>query len=86
MGNLIHRKKEKAFNIFRRLKSDICEESFIDLFKKLYPKDWKTIVEKYTEEENATEAGKKHPMPHPDIYMKNMYRNTRQRWDMMLKK
>jgi len=81
MGNLINRKKEKAFSIYKQLGQNASENAFVQLFKSLYPNDWNRIVEKYREEERETVFGKRHPMPHPDIYMKNMYRNTKQRWD-----
>lgn len=57
------------------------QNEFIVKFKELYESDWILIQEKYLEEERNTEPGKKHPMPHPDIYMKEMYRNFKKRRD-----
>lgn len=85
MGSLINRKKEKAFEIYKQLGDNISEDEFIRLFKELYPCDWNRIKEKYWEEERSVKPGRRHPMPHPDIYMKNMYRNTKQRWDKEIK-
>lgn len=75
MGCFINHKKEKIQNIFSLLGDSYTEESFIDLFKSVYPDDWKKICDKWLEEENNTPVGKRHPMQHPDIYMKEMYRN-----------
>ena len=81
MGTLVSRKKEKAFAIFELLETNLSEDAFIALFKMKYEKDWQKIIEQFEKEERQTKPGKRHPMPHPDIYMKNLYRNTRQRWD-----
>lgn len=51
------------------------EEAFISLFKEQYPQDWEKICEKWSEEEQDTPLGKGHPMQHPNVYMKEMYRN-----------
>ena len=75
MSTLIRRKKEKVKNVVTRLGSKVSEESFIKTYKEMYPDDWKRIVNKFEEEEATTPPGKRHPMPPPDIYMKEMYRN-----------
>lgn len=81
MGTLISRKKDKAFAIFEMLESNLNEESFIALFKEKYAEDWQIIINQFEKEESQTKPGKRHPMQHPDVYMKEMYRNMRQRWD-----
>ncbi len=75
MGCFISRKKEKITSVFAKLGENHTEESFISLFKEMYPSDWKKINDKWLEEEASTQPGKKHSMPRPDIYMKEMYRN-----------
>ncbi len=75
MACFISKKKDKILSVFKELGSNHTEESFIALFKELYPQDWIRINEKWTEEEQNTPLGKRHPMQHPDIYMKEMYRN-----------
>lgn len=80
MGNLINRKWEKTSHIFDIYGLSIDESEFADIYKKTYPNDWQVILKQYAEEESSTPVGKKHPMPHPDIYMKNMYRNFIKRY------
>ena len=72
MGTLISRKKDKAFAIFKVLESNLNEEFFITLFKESYAEDWQIIIDQYEKEESQTKPGKRHPMPHPDIYIKNI--------------
>lgn len=75
MGCFISRKKDKVAVVFKRVGSDADEETFIAAFKKIYPNDWLKINERWQLEEDNTPPGKKHPMQHPDVYMKEMYRN-----------
>ena len=75
MGSLIKKKREKVKAIFDRHGYDISEEVFISFFKLMYAEDWELIQEKWYDEEKNTPPGKKHSMPHPDIYMHEMYRN-----------
>ncbi len=76
--SFIKRKTEKAEKVFDSLDT-ITEEAFIERFKEMYPNDWVLIIEKWEAEERNTPHGKKHPMPRPDIYMKNMFRNAMSR-------
>lgn len=78
MGSFINRKKEKIFRVLNEL-DFVSEEAFISKFKEMYPDDWKRIWSKWQEEENDTPPGKRHPMQHPDVYMKEMYRNFSKR-------
>ena len=80
MGNLISRKKEKAFALFRVMGADDGEERFAELFRETYPGDWAKIVERYEDEERTSRPGKGHPMPEPEVYLREMYRNMRARW------
>lgn len=75
MGSFVNRKKEKILSVFRAVGQDVNEQSFIETFKLMYPEDWKLIQERWELEERNTPPGKKHPMQHPDVYMKEMYRN-----------
>lgn len=76
---LISRKKDKISAVFEAVGTDADEESFIAAFKKLYPHDWLKINERWQLEEDSTPPGKKHSMQHPDVYMKEMYRNHKPR-------
>ncbi|MBR3509212.1 MAG: hypothetical protein IKO03_10670 [Lachnospiraceae bacterium] len=81
MPSLINRKKAKAYYILDLLGETCTESEFVDKFKELYSKDWMLIVSKFEEEEQNTKVGKRHPMPNPDQYMKNMFRNFKNRKD-----
>lgn len=80
MGNLISRKSEKAFALFGAMGADDGAERFAELFREAHPSDWAKIVERYEDEELATRPGKKHPMPEPEVYLRDMYRSMRARW------
>lgn len=79
MSCLISRKKDKVAAVFAELGTEADEENFIATFKQMYPKDWILINERWQLEEDSTPPGKKHSMQHPDVYMKEMYRNHKQR-------
>ena len=75
MSCFISRKKDKVAAVFKKVGFDADEETFIATFKRLYPNDWLRINERWQLEEDSTPPGKKHSMQHPDVYMKEMYRN-----------
>ncbi len=74
MSAVIVKKEEKVGKVFEALGGDASEENFIEKFKEMYPEDWERVNAKYNKEERHTKPGKSHPMPHPDIYMKNLYK------------
>jgi len=75
MGSFIKFKKAKIENVFKNTGSNCSEEEFVTTFKLLYPDDWLKIQDFWLNEERCTPPGKKHPMPDPETYMKEMYRN-----------
>ena len=75
MPHLINRKKEKVAQVIQLLGYDLSEETFIAAFKTMYPTDWERICERWVAEEVAAGGNKGHPMQHPEVYMKEMYRN-----------
>ena len=75
MSSFISFKKDKIKNVFQILGSNYTEEGFIKTFKALYPDDWRQIQDLWLYEEQCKMPGKKQPMPNPDIYMKEMFRN-----------
>ena len=79
MGCFIKYKREKIKQVFQVLGFGHTEESFINTFKRLYPEDWQKIQDIWLYEEHCTPPGKKHPMQHPDVHMKEMYRNHKPR-------
>ena len=74
MGAVVVKKEEKVAKVFEALGDKISETDFIEKFKEMYPEDWQRINKVFKDEERKTKPGKTHPMPHPDIYMKNMYK------------
>ena len=79
MNCFISHKKDKISAVFEAVGTDADEESFIATFKRLYPNDWLRINERWQLEEDSTPPGMKHSMQHPDVYMKEMYRNHKPR-------
>ena len=84
MPSLIVKKEEKIEAVFNALRDNSSEEAFITKFKEMYPKDWSKIQAEYAREERKTKPGKTHPMPHPDVYMKNMYKVAIQKRKQMV--
>lgn len=79
MSCFINRKKDKISAVFASLGNQVDEDRFITAFKQMYPNDWVKIKERWQLEEDNTPLGKKHAMQHPNVYMKEMYRNHRPR-------
>lgn len=71
------KRAEKAKQLFDELGKDCAFDDFYERFKELFPKDWERIKEKYNKEEQKTKEGKRHPMPHPTQYVKNLYNTYR---------
>lgn len=65
--SLIDNKKEKILTIFKLFGDNLSEEQFIEKFKKQYPSDWEAVQQRW-------KIGIP-DMQHPDVYMKEMYRN-----------
>lgn len=70
---VVAKKEEKVEKIFELLGYECTLEEFTDKFKELYAKEWQKIVNAFEEHEKKDKKHKGHPMPHPDLYMKNMY-------------
>lgn len=79
MGSFIRFKKAKIENVFQSVGDNCSEDTFTSAFKSLYPDDWQKIQDLWFYEEQCTPPGKRHPMPDPDTYMKEMYRNHKSR-------
>ena len=77
MSAVVVKKEEKVANVFSEIGLDATEEEFAEKFKELYPDDWKRIKATYAKEEANTKPGKTHPMPKPEVYLKNMYNNAK---------
>lgn len=71
---VIIKKSEKAKMVIDAMTNQADIEEFKTLFKKMYPDDYAKIEKAYRDEERNDKKGKGHPMPHPDIYLSNMYK------------
>ena len=71
---VIVKKEEKVNKIFDIMANVHDEQEFKDKFKQMYPDDWKRIISTYNKEERRDVKGKGHPMPQPEIYLRNMYK------------
>lgn len=70
------KKEEKVNAIFEAMENINDKQEFKNKFKAMYPDDWNKVKvkAKFNKEERDTKPGKNHPMPHPDIYLSNMYK------------
>lgn len=72
--SVVVKKEEKVNKVFDVM-SDIHDmQEFKNMFKEMYPDDWKRIISTYNKEERKDTKGKGHPMPKPEIYLSNMYK------------
>lgn len=71
---VITKKDEKAKAVIERLINPDDMDEFKKLFKELYPDDFAKIQMTFFKEERKDKKGKGHPMPHPDIYLSNMFK------------
>ena len=71
--SVIIKRDEKAETILCKMQDINNPEEFINLFKVEYPTDYQRIVKTYNDEERKDKKGKGHPMPHPDVYLRNTY-------------
>ena len=72
--SVVVKKEEKVNKVFDVM-SDIHDmQEFKNMFKEMYPDDWKRIISTYNKEERKDTKGKGHQMPKPEIYLSNMYK------------
>lgn len=73
--------RKKVTAIFDELKAEnrLCEDNFIELFKRKYPKDYSTLEYEWEFKVHEFKKNRKgNPKPHPirpDKILSNMYRN-----------
>jgi hypothetical protein len=73
--------RKKVTAIFDELKEEnrLCEDNFIELFKRKYPKDYSTLEYEWEFKVHEFKKNRKgNPKPHPirpDKILSNMYRN-----------
>lgn len=69
---ILHRKEEKIQAVLGRLPKRYTEEQFLEMFIKLYSKDWGKIKSAYTKQAQDKEPGTVINMPKPDVYLKQL--------------
>ena len=76
MSSVVVKKEEKVKAVFEAMSNLNDMEEFKTKFKTMYPKEWVHIQSVYLKEERADTKHKGHPMPHPEKYLENMYKNA----------
>jgi len=69
---VLHKKEEKIQATLGRLPKKYTHEQFIEMFIKLYSKDWGKIKSAYIKQSQDKEPGSVINMPKPDIYLKQV--------------
>ena len=79
MGSFIRYKPQKVQAVLKTLGEGHTPDSFAEAFKVRFPEDWQLIQAKWQEEETSTPPGKGHPMQPPEVYLREMYRNHKEK-------
>ncbi|GEM_PF-312563 len=69
---ILHRKEEKIQAVLGRLPQNYTDEEFVNMFIKLYSKDWGKIKAAYIKQSQDKEPGTVINMPKPDLYLKQL--------------
>lgn len=69
---ILHRKEEKIQAVLGRLPKNYTDEDFVNMFIKLYSKDWGKIKAAYIKQAQDKEPGTVINMPKPDLYLKQL--------------
>jgi len=69
--SVITKKNEKIEATVAAMPKDYSITDFVAKFQQLFPKDWDRIEKSYRDHERKTKAGKSHPMPEPEQYLRN---------------
>ncbi len=69
---ILHRKEEKIQVVLGRLPKQYTHEQFMEMFIKLYSKDWGKIKSAYIKQSQDKEPGTVVNMPKPDLYLKQL--------------
>lgn len=72
--SVIIKKEEKVTSVFEKIGINCSFEDFFAKFVELYPDDWERVQKIYRKHERKDTKGKGHPMPEPNVYMRNMYK------------
>lgn len=77
--SVIVKKEQKVEKVFNTMQNIDDLQEFKNVFKSLFPDDWKRIQQIYEQHEQRDKKGKGHPMPKPEIYLSNMYKVYRKK-------
>lgn len=69
---ILHHKEEKIQIVLGRLPKKYTHEQFVEMFIKLYSKDWGKIKAAYIKQSQDKEPGTVINMPKPDLYLKQL--------------
>lgn len=72
---VLHRKEEKIQAVLGRLPKKYTDEQFVEMFIKLYSKDWGKIKSAYIKQSQDKEPGTVINMPKPEIYLRQILSN-----------
>lgn len=69
---ILHHKEEKIQVVLGRLPKKYTHEQFVEMFIKLYSKDWGKIKAAFIKQNQDREPGTVINMPKPDLYLKQL--------------
>ncbi|WP_316805964.1 hypothetical protein [Pedobacter agri] len=69
---VLHKKEEKIQAVLGRLPKKYTDEQFVEMFIKLYSKDWGKIKSAYIKQSQDKEPGHVINMPKPEVYLKQI--------------
>ena len=78
---VLHKKEEKIQAVLGRLPKKYTDEQFVEMFIRLYSKDWGKIKSAYIKQSQDKEQGSIINMPKPEIYLKQVLANYLQNAD-----
>ena len=69
---VLHKKEEKIQAVLGRLPKKYTDEQFVEMFIRLYSKDWGKIKSAYIKQSQDKEPGTIINMPKPEVYLKQV--------------
>ncbi|WP_205942963.1 hypothetical protein [Pedobacter frigidisoli] len=72
---VLHKKEEKIQAVLGRLPKKYTDEQFVEMFIKLYSKDWGKIKSAYIKQSQDKERGTIINMPKPEVYLRQVLSN-----------
>lgn len=72
---VLHKKEEKIQAVLGRLPKKYTDEQFVEMFIRLYSKDWGKIKSAYIKQSQDKEPGSIINMPKPEVYLQQILAN-----------